>query len=115
MRRRIARKLQNVRLVTSAATRPLWPGVKLLVNVAESVASDVGVNFCRGDGRMTEQFLDDAKVGAVFEQMGCETVPQHVWSYVSSDVGAMDALFDSKPKGDRGERRPTFGEKDVGR
>jgi len=75
----------------------------------------VSVNFCRGDGGMTEEFLDDAEVGAVFEEVSCKAVAQHVRSDVSADASATDALFDSEPESDCSERGAAFGQKNVGR
>ena len=68
----------------------------------------MGVNFCRGDRGMTEKFLDDAKVGAVFEQVSRETMAQHVWRDVALDTGTTSALFDPKPEGDGGEGGTTL-------
>ena len=75
----------------------------------------MGINFRRGDGRVTQEFLNDAKVRAIFEQMSCETVAQHVGRDVSSNASATDALFDAKPEGNRGKRSAALGKKDVGR
>src|SRR5437899_3147891 len=91
----------------------LRPRVKLLVNVAETVPGNVSIDFGRGDGGVAEEFLNDTEVGAVFEQVSCETMAQHVWCDVSSNAGATDALFDPQPEGDGGERRAAFGDKDV--
>ena len=66
------------------------------------------------DGRVAEEFLNDAQVSAVFEQVCREAVAEHVWRDVARDAGAADALFDAKPQGDRGARGAAFGEKDVG-
>ena len=38
----------------------------------------MGIDFGRGDVRMPEEFLDDAKVGPPCEQVGGETVTKHV-------------------------------------
>ena len=57
------------RLVRDSAAR-----VKLLVDCLESFAGDVRVHFRGRDARVAEQFLYDAQVGAVFQQVCGETV-----------------------------------------
>jgi len=88
--------------------------MKFLMNIAEAVAGDVSVNFRRGDGGMTEEFLNDAEVGAVFEQVSRKTVAQHVRCDIPSNPGTTNALFDAEPECDRRERRAALCEKDVG-
>src|SRR5882672_10586666 len=85
------------------------------MNVAKAVAGNVRINFRRGNGRVTQEFLNNAKVGAIFEQVSCKTVAQHVRGDVSSNPGTTYALFDAEPEGDGGKRCAAFGEKDAGR
>ena len=54
------------------------PRMELPVNVPQSVARHVRVNFRGADIRVAEQFLDHSQIGAVLEQVRRETVPQHV-------------------------------------
>ena len=89
--------------------------MKFPVNVAEAVAGDVSVNFCRGNGSVAQEFLNDAKVGAIFEQVSRKAVPQHVRRDISVDSGTTNALFDAKPKSNRGEGCAALGEKDISR
>jgi len=89
--------------------------MKFLMNVAQTVAGDVSVNFRGSDRSMTQEFLDDAKVSAVFEEVSREAVTQHVRSDISTNAGTPDALLDPKPEGHGGEGCAAFCEKDVGR
>ena len=38
-----------------------------MVDFAEAVASDVGVDFGRADVRVPKEFLDDTEVGPIFQ------------------------------------------------
>ena len=66
------------------------------MNFAEAVAGDVGVDFGGGDAGVAEEFLDDAEVRAVLEQMRGEAVSEHVRGDVARNAGhPVDALFDA--------------------
>ncbi len=54
------------------------PRVEAPVNFPQARRADVRINFRGADVGMAKQFLDDAQIGAVFQQMRGETVPQHV-------------------------------------
>ena len=56
--------------------------MELPVDIAQPTARDVGINFRGADVGVAEQFLDDAQVCAVFQQMRGEAVSQHVRSDV---------------------------------
>ena len=71
------------------------------VNFAEAVACDVRVNFRRADILVPKQFLDDAQVCAVLQQMGGKTVAQHVRCDVSANPRVQRPFFDSQPKSHR--------------
>ena len=53
------------------------------MNISEATAGDVGVNLCSGNRGVAEEFLDDAEVRAVFEQVSGETVSEHVRRNIS--------------------------------
>ena len=78
----------------------LGPWMKFPVYLAQTAAGDVSINFCRADAGMAKEFLDDAQVGAVFEQMRRKTVAQHVRRHVPRNTRAPDAIFDSQPERD---------------
>lgn len=86
------------------------PGMELLVHLAEPAVGHMGVDLRGTDAGVTEQFLNDAQVRAMFEEMGGEAVTEHVRRDVAFDVGGRDALFDSEPEGDTGELGAALGE-----
>src|SRR5437879_515344 len=92
----------------------LGPWMKFPVNLAQPAAGYVSINFSGADAGVTEEFLDDAQVGAVFEQMSGETLAQHVRGDIAFDTGAADAALDAQPKRHRREGSAAFGEEDVG-
>jgi hypothetical protein len=67
------------------------------VDVAEAAGSDVSIDFGGGDCGVTEEFLNDAEIGAVFEQVRGKTVPQHVGCHIPRNPGQTRALLDPKP------------------
>jgi hypothetical protein len=88
--------------------------MKFVVNFAEAVSGDVSIDFGRCDRGVAEEFLDDAKVSAVFEEVRREAVTEHVRGDISSDPRTANALFDAKPKGDGSKGSAAPGEKDIG-
>jgi hypothetical protein len=64
--------------------------VEFFVDLLETVAGDVGINFSRRYAGMAEELLDDAEVGAVFHKVRGEAMAQHV---------GRDPPFDSGPAG----------------
>ena len=67
--------------------------MRLLVGLAEPIGRDVGVDLRGRQRRVPEQFLDTAKVGATFEQMGSGRVPEPVRRQVRR-VDDADPLVD---------------------
>jgi len=49
-----------------------------VVDSAKAASVDVAVDLCRRERRVAEELLDDAKIGATFEEVGRERVPQPV-------------------------------------
>ena len=64
------------------------------MNISETIPGHVRVDFGCADVGVAEQFLDHAKIGAVFEEVGGKSVSQHVRRDVSRNAGARDAFFD---------------------
>jgi len=85
--------------------------MEFLVDVAEAVAGDVGVNFGGADGGVAQEFLDDAQVGAMLEQVGGEAVPEHVGGDVPLHSRAAHAVFDALPQSHGRERFVVAGQK----
>ncbi len=65
------------------------------VQTFQALAGDMGVDLgCRNVG-MAEQQLDDAQVGTVVEQVGCEGVAQDMWGQLfRRDVGDQGLVLD---------------------
>ena len=59
----------------------------MLDDLGQAVGGDVGVDLGRGDVGVAQQGLDDAKVGAAFQQVGGEGVAQDV----GADAGRVDS------------------------
>ena len=66
--------------------------MSLVVHRAQSRDRDVGVQLCRRQRRVAEQFLHDAQVRATLEQMGGRAVPQAVRPDVRRAVDGGDGL-----------------------
>src|SRR5262245_3603635 len=82
--------------------------MKALVNVPEAVSGDMGVNLSRADIGVAEQFLDHAKVGAVFQEMRGKAVARQGGGDIALNSRAADAALDSQPHRDRREWRAAF-------
>ena len=74
----------------------------------------MGIDFGGADAGVAEQFLDDAQVRAVFEQVRGKAMPEHVGRHVARDAGAADALLDPQPEGDRRKGGAALGEEHIG-
>ena len=72
--------------------------MKLPVNLSQPGVGDMRVDFRGADAGVAEQFLDDAQVSAVLQQVGRKTVAQHVRRYVAGDAGTARALFHAQPE-----------------
>src|ERR1041385_463957 len=87
--------------------------MKLVVDVPQASAADVGVNLGGAGAGVDEQCLDHAQVGAVLQQVSGKAVPKHVGRDVPSDAGQSSGLLDAVPQGDAGKGRAAFGEENV--
>jgi len=68
----------------------------------------MGIDFCRADAGMAEQFLDDTQVGAIFQQMSGKAMAEHVRSHRARNTGAFHPLLDSEPERHGRERGSSF-------
>ncbi len=57
----------------------------------------MGVDLGRGYVGVAEQFLDDSEIGAAFQQMRCEAVPQGVRADGAGDAGFAGEATDQTP------------------
>ena len=101
----------SLSLLTSAATMdlnsktvPLRARVKFSMHLAQPCSGDMRVHLRGADAGMAEQFLDDAQIRAVFQQMRGETVPQHVGRDVAFDARKFHPVLDPQPHCHRGKR-----------
>ena len=68
-----------------------------MVDGFETLAGDVGIDLGRGDAGVAEEFLNDAQVGTVFEEVSGEAVPEHVRRDVAIDPRTEASFFDARP------------------
>src|ERR1043166_10044963 len=87
--------------------------MELLMDFAQATAAHVSINFGGADAGVAEQFLDNAQIGPMLEQMGRETMAQHVRGHVPADPGGAHAPLDSPPKCNAGECRASLREEDI--
>lgn len=89
--------------------------MKLPMDVTQTVAGDMGVNFRGADVRVAEQFLDHAQVCAMLQQVRGKAMAQHVWRDVARHPGTFYAGLDVRPHRDGSERAAAIGEKNIRR
>ena len=63
----------------------------------EAFLVDVGVDLGGGDVGVAEEFLDDAEVGAIFEEVSGEAVAQEVWVDAAFESCGAGTGFDDLP------------------
>ena len=83
------------------------------MDFAEAIAGHVRVNLGGADAGVAEQFLDDAQVRAVLQQMRREAVPEHVRGDIARRSGPAHASFDAQPQCYRGKRRSALRQEHI--
>ena len=81
--------------------------MELLVDFAQTTAGDMSIDFGGADTGVAKQFLDDAQIGSVLQEVSGEAVAQHVRSnpaVAGLDPRAADASLDAQPERYGGER-----------
>src|SRR5687768_14067908 len=73
------------------------PRMILPVDAPQVLAIHMGVDLRGGDVGVTEHLLNGAQVGAPFEQMGGEGVPERMWRDVLLDPGLVHVLAQDLP------------------
>lgn len=68
--------------------------MEFFVDGAEAVLVDVGVDLGGGDVGMAKHFLDNAKIGAVIEEVSGEAVAELVGMNLLGDASGRGALVD---------------------
>ena len=74
--------------------------------------ADVGVPVGGGDIGMAQEFLDDAEVGAVFEEMGGKRVAEGVGRDRLGEADFGGVVFDSLPNADAAHAGAALGDED---
>ena len=72
--------------------------MKLAVNCQQAVFIDVGIDFRGGNIAVAEHLLDRPEIGAVFQKMSGETVPQRMRMDLFIYPGKESGLFDDRPE-----------------
>ncbi len=73
------------------------------MHLSEPVAGYVSIDFGRANAGVAEQLLNHPQVGAIFQQMRCETVPEHVRRDVAPNARPPHPSFDPQPERHRRE------------
>ena len=68
--------------------------MRLIVYLGKMLKIKVGVDLCRADVGMAEQFLNAAQILAGLEQVGSEAVAEQVRVYPLRDAGVPGPVFD---------------------
>ncbi len=89
--------------------------MEVFVNGFEALLIHVGVDLGRGDIGVSQEFLDDPEVGAVFEEMGREGMPEEVGIDVLVDPGLFGPFLDDLANAVGRDRTTSNGEKDMRR
>jgi hypothetical protein len=87
--------------------------MKLSMDRFEPLLIDMRVNLRGRDIGVAEHFLDDAKIGAVAEQVRGETVPQQMWIDICLQAGMFGVLLYDLPDARGGYPRPASREENF--
>ena len=82
-------------LLTSSPT--LRSRMELPVNVPQPAPRHMRIDLRRADVRVAEQFLDDAQIRAMLQEMRRKTVPQHVRRDIPDRPRPANPILDSQP------------------
>ncbi len=88
--------------------------MKLLVQILEVFAGDVGVYLSRRNIHMTEHYLHGSQIGAAFKQMGCKRMPQTVGRNFFMDLRLIGVAPQQFPKPLSGDGFARPGDEQVG-
>ena len=75
---------------------PAEGGVEAVEGLPEEFAVEVGIDLCGGDALVAEHFLDGAKVGAAFDEVGGEGMAESVRGNVLADPGLCREVFEQQ-------------------
>src|SRR6202040_2533599 len=78
--------------------------VERAVDAGDHTGGDAGIAGRSVEVGVTQERLDDANIGAAFEQMRCKAVTQHMQRDVVPDPGGVDRLMEESHELPRGHR-----------
>lgn len=88
---------ERVSGIQNLAWRSLRPRVKLPMHSFKPLLIDMRIDLRRGNVGVAQHLLDDPQIGAVPEQVRCETVPEKVWINIFLHPGVARVLFYNLP------------------
>src|SRR5580693_5448873 len=89
-------------------------GVVAMQGFAKEFAIQMGIDLCGRNAFMTKHLLYSAQVGAAFDQVGGEGMPESMWRDALSDPGLPDEVFQEQEDHDAGKlAAPAIEEDDV--
>jgi hypothetical protein len=106
--------VRSVSLSLIGATLSAGPGVRLGIHLAQPRHGDHCVDLGGRHRGVSEQLLHDSDVGAAFEQVGGERVPQRVRRQVAGQARPLPCRCQRRPRGLAAEPR-TPGAEEQGR
>src|SRR5687767_14729533 len=74
------------------------------VYLPQILSVHVGIDLCRRDVSMSQHLLDRAQIGAAFQQVRGEGMPQRVWINTFADPGPLHVLPQDLPRPHTRER-----------
>src|SRR5215472_14516035 len=90
------RKMSATSSTMSSATGPLV-GTQVLEwadDLAQQIGGDLGIERCRLQLLVPEQYLNDADIDLLFEQVGGEAVSQRMHGHVLLNLGILGSGMD---------------------
>lgn len=65
-------------------------------SVAQQLVGDMRIDFRRAYAGMAEHLLDGQQVGAAFQKVGCEAMPESMWADGLIDAVSLGQIFDNQ-------------------
>ena len=88
--------------------------VKGFVNGLEPLLIDVRVDLSGGNVGVSQKFLNDAKIGSIFQKVGGEGMSQEVRVDVLIETRSLSAFLDDLANTVRGNWAASHGEENIG-
>src|SRR6185369_14678576 len=68
------------------------------IDLTDALTRDVGIQLRRADARMSEQFLNDAQVGAALQEVGRERMAEGVRAHPGAEARRGRSAFHDRPR-----------------